>query len=153
MRNDHNNGMGDLLIHNANVVTLDQHRPHATALLVRGGRIAVIGDWQDVEPDAGGIPTLDLQGQTVVPGFIDSHVHFTWTGVRPFAADLRSARTPDEVLALVASQVTISAPGALILGQGLNLPPAYAEPTSTTSLPIIRCCFRVILAIQRLPTV
>lgn len=46
------------------------------ALLVRNGRIAASGDHQDVAPLAAGIPTLDWRGGYVLPGFVDTHVHF-----------------------------------------------------------------------------
>lgn len=114
--------MGNLLIHNAQVVTLDPSRPAASALAIRDGRIVAVGERADVERFAAGCPVLDLQGQTVVPGFIDSHVHFTWTGIRSFTVDLSDATMATEVLERLAARVATSAPGALILAQGLDAP-------------------------------
>ena len=112
--------MADLLIHNAHVLTLDPRRPIATAIAVRAGRIAAVGDWPEVQPAAADAPVLDLQGQTVVPGFIDSHVHFTWTGVRRFAVDLSPAESVGDVLDLVAERVRSSGPDDIIFGRGFD---------------------------------
>jgi predicted amidohydrolase YtcJ len=114
--------MGNLLIHNAHIVTLDPAQPAASTLLVRDGRIVAVGDRGDVEGRIDDCRVLDLQGQTVVPGFIDSHVHFTWTGIRPFTVDLADASTAGDVLARLTERVTMTAPGALILAQGLEAP-------------------------------
>ena len=112
--------MADLLIRNANIITLDPRRPRASTLAISGGRITAIGETTEIETMAGDGPVLDLCGQTVVPGFIDSHVHFTWTGVRPFAVDLSLAHTTADVLDLVAARVATSAPGELIFGRGFE---------------------------------
>lgn len=111
--------MSDLLIINANILTLDPRRPHASALLIRDGRIADVGRWDDFTADTTGIQTLDLNGQTVVPGFIDSHVHFTWTGIRAWTLDLSAATNISDVMALVAERASDGGHG-LILGQGLD---------------------------------
>jgi predicted amidohydrolase YtcJ len=112
--------MPDLLIRNANIVTLDPRRPRVPALAIHGERLAAVGDEAEVRAaiDAGAV--LDLQGQTVVPGFIDSHVHFTWTGVRAFAVDLSPAERVAHVRDLVRERVARTAPGALVFGRGLD---------------------------------
>jgi predicted amidohydrolase YtcJ len=111
--------MPDLLLLNANVITLDPAVPSATTILVRDGRIAAVGDTlpDQIDPT---IPRLDLSGRTVVPGFIDSHVHLTWTGVRPYAVDCSTAQTAQDTLDLVAARVATVAPGNLVLAQGLG---------------------------------
>lgn len=65
----------DLALVNARIITLDPDRPRAEAALVRGGRIALVGSTADVRAAAGGAPTFDASGKTVVPGFIDAHCH------------------------------------------------------------------------------
>ncbi len=112
--------MADLLIHNANIITLDPRRPVVPALAVREGRIVAAGAWDAVKDEPVDGPVLDLQGQTVVPGFIDSHVHFTWTGVRHFAVDLSPAQSADDVLDLVRERVASSRRGVLIFGRGFE---------------------------------
>lgn len=62
------------LFANADIVTLDPSRPHARSLVVRAGRIVSLGD--DPWPDPGpGMHRIDCDGVTLVPGFIDAHMH------------------------------------------------------------------------------
>ena len=112
--------MGSLLIRNANIITLDPRRPHVPALAVSNGRIAAVGDWHEVAQYATGAETLDLGGMTVVPGFIDSHVHLTWTGMRPFAVNLAGAQSAAEVLDRVATGTASREVGAMVVAQGLD---------------------------------
>lgn len=65
-----------LAIVNAKVITLDAGRPAAEAVLVRNGRIALVGDTRDVKAQASGARVLDLGGRALVPGFVDAHTHF-----------------------------------------------------------------------------
>lgn len=111
--------MADLLIRNANIITLDSRQPVVPALAVQGGRIVAAGSWDEVVA-AVDAPVIDLAGRTVVPGFIDSHVHFTWAGVRHFAVNLGPARSIAEVLDLVDQRVAASPPGALVFGHGVD---------------------------------
>lgn len=64
----------DLIVRNARVYTVDDARPRATALAVRDGRFIAVGD--DLSALAGRrTQTIDAQGMTIVPGFIDCHNH------------------------------------------------------------------------------
>ncbi|MEU7280582.1 amidohydrolase [Streptomyces sp. NPDC045431] len=69
----------DLVLTGARVRTLDPTRPHATAVAVRDGLIAAVGDAADVPEWTGpGTETVDLAGATVTPGLTDSHSHPVW---------------------------------------------------------------------------
>jgi predicted amidohydrolase YtcJ len=68
-------GRGDLAIYNAKVITLDEKRPAASAVLVRGGRIAIVGTDKEVRAAAHGVNELDGRGRALIPGFIDNHCH------------------------------------------------------------------------------
>jgi len=105
--------MSHLLITNANIHTLDPMRPRAHTLLVHEGRIVALDDDVPHETDAS---VCDAYGRTVVPGFIDSHVHFVWTGVQHFALDLQGMTTARQVQELVAERAQETPRGALILG-------------------------------------
>jgi hypothetical protein len=66
----------DLILHNANIITLDESKPGGTAVAVRGQRIAAVGTDQDILFHKGAkTETIDCQGKTVVPGFNDAHCH------------------------------------------------------------------------------
>jgi enamidase len=68
---------GELLLHGAGVVLtgdFEQPRVDGDAVLIREGRIAALGAFEDLKPDEA-IPTVDVGGGTVVPGLIDPHTH------------------------------------------------------------------------------
>jgi len=65
----------DLSLVNADIITLDPHRPAASAALVRDGRIVLVGDAREVRSQAGNAPEYDAGGRVVIPGFVDNHCH------------------------------------------------------------------------------
>jgi predicted amidohydrolase YtcJ len=111
---------GDLILRDADIITMNPGQPRARALAVRDGHITAVGSWEEVAPYAEGLPATDLAGKTVLPGFIDSHVHFTWTGLKEVALDFWAARTVDDVQAILSQAALETSPGQLIFGMGLN---------------------------------
>lgn len=68
--------MYDLVLFNANVITMDPSMPRAGLVAVRGERIAHVSPGGSFDrAAAGGARTIDCGGKTVVPGFIDAHCH------------------------------------------------------------------------------
>ncbi|MBI4906656.1 MAG: amidohydrolase [Acidobacteria bacterium] len=66
----------DAIYHNGKIVTLWAKQPVAQAVAIRGGRFVAVGTSADLLKTAGaGTQRVDLQGRTVLPGLIDSHVH------------------------------------------------------------------------------
>src|SRR6266566_5056545 len=66
----------DTILVNGKILTVDQQFSIRSALAVREGRIAAIGSDAEVRKLAGAkTRTIDLQGRTVIPGLIDSHMH------------------------------------------------------------------------------
>ncbi len=106
-----------MIIENADIITLDPRRPRARSLMALDGRIVAL---DDAVPHEAGAPRYDLAGRTVVPGFVDSHVHFVWTAVRHFALDFTGVLSTAGALELVAARAAEHAPGQLILGLNLN---------------------------------
>src|SRR5688500_17643226 len=90
----------DLVVTNGNLITLDAARPRASAMAVRGGRIALVGDDRAVSELAGPqTRRVDLGGRTVTPGFCDSHIHLAWYGIQLLRqADLVGCASVDEML-------------------------------------------------------
>ncbi len=76
----------DLILHHGKIVTVDGKFSLAEAVAVRGGRITAVGTDQAVLAAERGASTrlIDLQGRTVLPGLIDSHVHALSAGVNEF---------------------------------------------------------------------
>ena len=70
------NYRAETVIQNANVITMDPRRPRAQAVAMGHGRFLAVGDNDDVAgligPDT---KVMDLGHSTVLPGFIDAHIH------------------------------------------------------------------------------
>ena len=105
-----------LAVVNARVWTGDSTRPWADAIAVRGDRIATVGSSAAVRKIAGDARVIDARGQMVVPGFIDSHVHFVDGGFRLSSVQLRDAKTPAEFIARIKSFAASAPTGAWITG-------------------------------------
>ncbi len=66
----------DLILHHGKVLTMDARGSVVQALAVRDGKIVAVGrDAAVLRLKGGKTRVVDLGGQTVLPGFIDGHVH------------------------------------------------------------------------------
>ncbi|CAN7203397.1 amidohydrolase [Arthrobacter sp. LjRoot78] len=101
----------DLLLRNADIITMDDRRPHATSLGIWQGRIAGLDDELDGLDAA---EVLDLGGATVTPGFIDAHCHTTWFGLGLGEVDVSGARGLDQLYALLEADMAVGASGWLM---------------------------------------
>ena len=109
----------DLVLTNGRIVTVEDARPEVQALAVRGGRIEALGTADEIKPLIGPSTTvIDLHGQLAVPGLIESHGHFTGIGEMKQELDLTTAKTWDDIVAMVADAVKKAKPGEWIYGRG-----------------------------------
>ncbi|HVF33950.1 MAG TPA: amidohydrolase [Candidatus Saccharimonadia bacterium] len=76
---------------NARIWTGEPDAPWASAIALDGSRIAAIGTDAEIRAAAGDAPLLDAGGRLLVPGFIDTHVHFIEGGFRLTQVQLRDA--------------------------------------------------------------
>lgn len=66
----------DLVVLNATVYTVDPRMPKAQAFAVKAGRFVAVGSSAEMAALAGkATQRLDARGRTIVPGFIDCHLH------------------------------------------------------------------------------
>jgi predicted amidohydrolase YtcJ len=124
----------DLVLKNGTVYTLDPQRPKARAVAIAGNLIRAVGTDKEVAALVG--PTtrvIDLKGQTVVPGFSDSHVHLLAIGAARLGVDLQGTRSYREVVERVAGAVKGRKAGEWIRGRGWH-EGKWTEP----SVPTIR---------------
>ena len=105
-----------LAVVNARVWTGDRAAPWAEALAVSGERLAAVGTNADVRELATGLTPIDAGGRLVLPGFIDTHVHFLEGGLRLASVQLRDARTRDEFVSRIKAFAATVPPGTWITG-------------------------------------
>ncbi len=89
----------DLIVHHAQAVTVDPRFSIVEAFAVRGERIVAVGEDEDILKLAGPKTTLlDLDGRTVLPGLMDSHVHATGASMYEFDHPVPEMETIADVL-------------------------------------------------------
>ncbi|OSC39544.1 amidohydrolase [Mycobacterium decipiens] len=106
-------------------------QPDATAMAVRGDVVAWLGSddaGRSQFPDA---DVEDLGGRFVAPGFVDSHVHLTATGLTISGLDLRLAGSRAHCLQLVADYAAAH-PGQSVWGHGWD-ESAWPENTAPST--------------------
>jgi predicted amidohydrolase YtcJ len=139
----------DLIVINANVLTMDARLPAAEALAVRAGKFSSVGSNADIKLQAGPqTRILDLGGKTVLPGFIDAHAHprpiyeedSPWYNVE---AGPDKVKTMDDLIAAIRRIGSKRPKGMLITGSGYQETKLGRHPTrqdldkATTDHPII----------------
>jgi predicted amidohydrolase YtcJ len=125
-------GFADLVLTNGKIYTVDNARPEASALTIRGGRVQFVGSDAEAKVLAGpSTQVIDLHGATVVPGIIDAHAHLLGLGNTLQRVNVAGAKSYDEVVSRVQSWAKDAKPGEWIQGRGWdqNLWPAREFPT------------------------
>lgn len=76
-------GNADTIFYGGPIVTVNAKNEEVQALAVQGGKIVAVGSKEAVtkEWQSGGTKVIDLQGQTLMPGFVEPHVHILVTSV------------------------------------------------------------------------
>lgn len=100
--------MADLALIHGQLVTMSKQTSTATidgipvikdgGMLIRDGRIARVGKAEEIDRMAD-CEVLDLRGQVVTPGFIDSHTHCVFGGNRATEFSLRTQGASYEEIA------------------------------------------------------
>ena len=107
----------EVVFHNGTV--FDGHRflPAGTVVRVRGEKIAAVGP----AGPAGAAALVDLAGGTLLPGFIDAHVHSVSAGDQLRRCDLQAASTVPGYTALVAAYAAAHPEQEWITGGGWSM--------------------------------
>ena len=109
----------DMLIYNANVYTASDERWRAQALAVKNGLIVFVGSNTDAEVwRCGAKNSLDLEGNTVFPGFTDSHQHLEGVGRRTRTLSLFGLPTLEDTVAAIAQWADAVPAESWVLGRG-----------------------------------
>ena len=122
--------MADLLIRNARIRTMDPACLWAEWLLVRGGRVAAVGQG---EPPAGA-EVIDAGGRLVLPGFQDAHIHLLSGGLDiATAAWLYDAADGAQLLAVLSAHAAAKPDLPVVIGSGWQ-PGIFGDHNLTSAL-------------------
>jgi predicted amidohydrolase YtcJ len=106
-------GPPDTVLVNGHVITVDARFSMAEAVAIAGGKFSAVGTNAAIRALAGPrTVTIDLHGQTVIPGLGDGHLHDAGGGP---GVDLSGARSLSDILATVAERTKRAEPGEVIV--------------------------------------
>ncbi|MGE0681812.1 MAG: amidohydrolase [Candidatus Binatia bacterium] len=111
----------DLLLHGGRILTLDPQRPEAEAVAVTNGRILAIGTEDELRPFfSSHMQSIACAGKTVLPGFIDPHLHFFSWASRFCGVDLSTARSIAEIRQRLKAHLSRIPVGEWVRGYGYD---------------------------------
>jgi predicted amidohydrolase YtcJ len=117
-----------LMLINGKILTMDGQSKVAEAVAIRDGRILAVGDTAIIRTLAGSqTRTIDLAGKTVVPGLIDTHVHFKAAGMSDYVVDMSRAKSVAEALETIKRFAAKKSPGDWIVGSAWHPPSQLTE--------------------------
>lgn len=110
-----------LIFLNARVLTMDNTKPHAQALAVAGNRILAVGDEEGVLVHAGpDTRIIDASGGTLMPGFVESHLHIFSGAYGQTLLQLGEIRGFDAMRAAVEAFSAVRPDEGLLFAQGAD---------------------------------
>ncbi len=114
--------IADLVLYNANVLTMNRRSPRAELVAVRDGKIIHVGKNATLYRFKGRGKLIDCEGRTVIPGFNDAHIH-----VLSFASNLlsvdcspASVKSISDIQDKLRQEAQRTPPGTWIKGSGYN---------------------------------
>ena len=108
-----------MVLRHGAIVTMDSTHPSAEALAITGGYVTAVGSDNDMQRYVGpGTKVIDLGGHLAIPGFIESHGHFTGLGMALTELDLMGVPSWQDIAAMVGDAARTAKPGAWIQGHG-----------------------------------
>lgn len=114
---------------NGTILTVDADFSEAEAIAIRGERILAVGSEADVRAAAGsGATVVDLNGKTMLPGFIDAHSHVVAGSIVDSLMDyvgMARFQTADQVLEHIKGRAATASPGEWLAFR--NYDPAVQE--------------------------
>ena len=109
----------DLVFKNGNIYTVNERRPRAQAIAIKGSKIIFVGSNAGARKYEGrSTRVVDLRGKTVVPGMTDSHYHLIGVGQREMTLNLEGTTSLEDFLSKVKARVDRMKPGEWITGRG-----------------------------------
>jgi predicted amidohydrolase YtcJ len=106
-----------LIISNANIYTVNDSFSTATSMAIDDGKIIAIGNNVDIQTKYSSKNNIDAKGNTIFPGFIDAHCHFTGYATDSWKCNLFGSSSFEDVLHKI-SDYSKNAPLEWIYGRG-----------------------------------
>ncbi len=111
----------DLVLLNGKIITVDADDSIVEAVACKGEKFLAVGSNDDIKNYVGEhTKVIDLEGKTVTPGFVDTHVHFSGGGRRARSVDLRYVRSMDALIEELRKKAETLPKGRWIQGFGYN---------------------------------
>jgi len=99
LQTDSRREMADLVLLNGTVWTVNPDQPWAEAVALKGDKILEANSSEEIKGMIGdNTQVIDLKGDLVLPGFIDSHTHFLDGGFSLLSIRLRDAESREEFI-------------------------------------------------------
>ncbi len=109
----------DMVVFGGKIYTVNEGQPEVEAVAIKEGVILYAGGEQEARAFIGkATHVIDLEGKTMIPGFIEGHGHFMGVGYNALNLDLMDAKSYEEIVQRVADAVSKAEPGQWILGRG-----------------------------------
>src|SRR4029453_19250940 len=109
----------DIVFKNGNVYTANDKSPKAQAIAVKDDKIVLVGTNAAAQKYVGpNTRVVDLKGNTVLPGFTDSHQLLSAVGLCEMTLNLEGTTSLDDFLAKVKARVDQAKPGEWVTGRG-----------------------------------
>jgi predicted amidohydrolase YtcJ len=112
----------DLVLLDCNVLTMNPSQPHAEAIAIKEDKIFRVGTNEEISRVIGkNTKVVELKnGETVLPGLIDTHVHIADFGRFLTWLNLKGVKSIKEMKNIIKKRVQETPRGKWILGQGWN---------------------------------
>lgn len=91
----------NLLLYNGKFITLDDKEMFIDWIYIKDGYIEELGIGEGYKKYKTQVTSLDLKGNCVIPGFIDSHVHLVQTGLNMLGNDASKCRAIKDLLEII----------------------------------------------------
>jgi len=122
----------DILLFNGRILTVDQDFSIHQAVATHGSRILAVGRNEALRSLIGShTRTIDLQGQTVIPGIIDTHAHMDREGLKKIMPSLEGCRSISDILSVIKREARSKKPGEWVVTMPIGDPPNFEYLPST----------------------
>ena len=113
----------DLILKNANVVTLEPGLPRAELVAIKGDRILLVAGNESLESVSGaGTRVIDCAGKTIVPGFNDAHCHIFSLVRQLLSVDISpsAVKSIEDIKAAITQKTQQTPLGKWVTARGYN---------------------------------